>query len=231
MHKNKCCGAERKAHSGIKEVCVCTIYNLHAVTFQEDKCQTPLASGPRCIRDVWLNLSHRGHKRFWLAGDEGVRSKSTGHLLGLPRRPGSYGLNYCPLQTAVGTSMGSCSVIGPRRMAGRLYFGTIFYVATVPLLHSPAMLMCRCCGCCGEHITALLLQRKIKGRGIVQEKKHLSHSNKRSASQAATISLWVHKMHKSRYIICFHNGFALLDEVCVMFSVILPLCQPPPSFS
>lgn len=92
------------------------------------------------------------------------------------------------------------------------------------------MLMCRCCGCCGEHKTALLLQRKIKRRGIVQEK-HLSHSNKRSAGQAATISLWVYKKPKSRYIICFHNGFALLDEVCVMFSVILPLCQPPPSFS
>lgn len=35
---------------------------------------TPLASGPCCIQDVWLNLSLRVHKSFWLADDEGVRS-------------------------------------------------------------------------------------------------------------------------------------------------------------
>lgn len=129
---------QRKKPTPESKKCVFAQSTIFTLWFSKKTSVTPLASGSRRVRDVWLNLSRRGRERL---SDHNQRDTCWDY----PEGPAHMGWITALCERLWEPRCAPALWLAPAVWLAVCISGP-FYAATVPLLHRPATLVCRCCG-------------------------------------------------------------------------------------
>lgn len=158
-----------KAHSGIKEVCVCTIYNLHAVIFQEDKCNSSglwPASRSGCVGE----LIPQGSRTLLVSRRPACQIIINGTPAGITQKARLIWAELLPSASGCGNRDALLLCDWPPPCGWRSVFWDYFMQRWC---HCFTAQQCSCAvvvAVVEEHVTPLLPRRKIKRHGIMREK-------------------------------------------------------------